>query len=92
MPDSDEKLHWAVDAVKNLGVPTAILCVLTYGFWQVAGWTGENVVKPLVSHQMQMMHTLENNSRLHAEALQKIQVSINSQEELLEKMCHEQEK
>ncbi len=29
MPDSDnERIHWAVDAIKNLGVPTAILCVL----------------------------------------------------------------
>lgn len=90
MPDSDnEKIHWAVDAIKNLGVPTAILCVLTYGIWQAAGWTGENVLKPLVQHQTKMMESLSESSKQQADALGKIQQSISNQEEILEKLSHE---
>ncbi len=50
MPDSDnERIHWAVDAIKNLGVPTAILCVLTYGIWTAAGWTARTSLSPWCS-------------------------------------------
>ena len=93
MPDSEnEKIHWAVDAIKNLGVPTAILCVLTYGIWQAAGWASENVLKPLVQHQTKMMESLEDSSRQQTVALEKIQESIANQEELLEKVCKDESK
>lgn len=92
MPDTEDRVHWAIDAVKNLGVPTFILGVFTYGAWQAAGWTGENVLKPLVQHQVKMMEGLAENSEQQADALDKIQQSITNQEKLLEKICDEPKK
>lgn len=82
-----------MDAAKNLGVPTVLLAVLTFGLWQAAAWTGTHVLTPLVDQQVQFMRELSKNNednvgilRDISETLQSIQKTEQQQEKLLEKM------
>lgn len=82
-----------MDAMKNLGVPTALLAVLTFGLWQSAAWTGTHVLTPLVDQQVHFMKELSksNNDNIGilrdiSDTLQEIQKTESQQEKLMEKM------
>lgn len=82
-----------LEAIRNIGVPTALLCVITYALWCGGEWTGKHVLTPLVDRQVEFMDELSKSSsdnvetlRSIAETLDKIQATEAIQQELLEKM------
>lgn len=82
-----------LEAMRNIGVPTALLGVITYALWCGGEWTGKHVLTPLVDRQVEFMDELsksssDNNATLRsiAETLDKIQETETKQQELLEKM------
>jgi len=59
---SDEKppqsiQHWAIDAIKSLGLPTVFLCVVVYMIWAAGKWAGSEVVMPLFQRQTTFIDT-----------------------------------
>lgn len=82
-----------LEAMRNIGVPTALLGVITYALWCGGQWTGQHVLTPLVDQQLEFMEELSASSKEHvvtlrsvAATLEKIQQTETKQEQLLEKM------
>lgn len=82
-----------LEAMRNIGVPTALLGVITYALWCGGQWTGQHVLTPLVDKQVEFMDEISKSSKEHvgtlrsiADTLEKIQQTETKQEQLLEKM------
>lgn len=99
--DEVEKVNKYADVIKNLGVPTVLLCVLIYGGWRMIQWAGEHIATPIVDRQIKFMDQIEETNRQHAETqkqqadaigkisdtLESIQQTEQRQEMILEKLA-----
>jgi hypothetical protein len=54
-----DKVSNAAKIIKELGVPVAMLMILSFGGYQAIAWVGENLLGPLVKDQR------ENNRELN---------------------------
>lgn len=56
-----QKEPWWMGAIKQLGVPTALLIALGVGGYRASAWVGENVVKPLTDRQIKFIDSVDEN-------------------------------
>jgi hypothetical protein len=88
-----------VDFMKSVGIPSLILAALMAGIWQAASWTGQEVLKPLVSQQIEFMEHVADASKRNSDTLAKIGNAVeelkstgNRQERILERITEDESK
>lgn len=95
MSDGSQE-SWIIDAIKSLGVPSAILVVITLAMWKAGSWTGDNILTPLVQRQIKFMDELGNAQQSQtrtleavADSLNEIQKTTQAQQRLLERITND---
>lgn len=73
-----------IDAVKNIGIPTVILGMLMLGIYRASTWSGEHVLKPLVTQQILFMEEVAAASKKNSETLEQMGVAIDKLQEAAE--------
>lgn len=52
---------WYVGLLQQLGLPTAILCVMIYGLWTGFSWFGNEIAIPMFQRQMRFIDSVEDS-------------------------------
>ena len=73
-----------VDAFKNIGIPTIILGFLMAGIYRASTWSGEHVLKPLVTQQILFMEEVAAAAKKNSETLEQMGVAIDKLQEAAE--------
>lgn len=70
--------------LEAVGTPVLVLFVLMICVWRAASWIGNQIVKPLASHQIAFLEAVSELAQRNAETLVALKQSVDKLERAIE--------